>query len=223
MTKRAVYVFRTGLITYSKGLELQKLVSKQLNNSDANKFKNTLILTEHKPVYTVGIRNNTYTPEDEALLRNLGAEFYKTNRGGLITFHGPGQLVVYPILNLKQFKPSIRWYVCQLEKTIIDLCARLGVIATTTTDTGVWVNNNKICAMGIHASRYITTHGLALNCDTDLKWFEHIVPCGLTGRGVTSLSNELKRSFTVAQTIPLFLDSFHNIFDCEILEMSSSE
>lgn len=82
-----------------------------------------------------------------------GAEFYKSNRGGLITFHGPGQLVVYPIINLKNFTPSIKWYVCHIEKTIIRLCKHLGIEAATTSDTGVWIGDEKICAIGLHASR----------------------------------------------------------------------
>lgn len=223
MSRRVVYYLRTGLIAYSEGLELQKQFAKQLTDESKNRFKNALILMEHRPVYTVGIRDKEYTCKDESTLRNLGADFYRTNRGGLITFHGPGQLVAYPILNLKLFKPSIRWYVCHLEKAIVDLCAELDISATNTTDTGVWVKNKKICAMGIHASRYITTHGLALNCDIDLKWFEYIVPCGLKNKGVTSLSNELKRPFNVTQTVPIFLNSFQKIFDCELVEISSNE
>ncbi|CAG9772945.1 unnamed protein product [Ceutorhynchus assimilis] len=153
----------------------------------------------------------------------VGAEFYKTNRGGLITFHGPGQLVVYPILNLKHFKPSIKWYVCHLEKTIIHLCQKYGLTGETSPHTGVWIGDNKICAIGIHGSRFITTHGLALNCNTDLGWFDHIVPCGIEGRGVTSLSKELKRNVSIDEVIPEFVDSFCTIFECESLDIDREE
>lgn len=185
MLKPTVHVLRAGLTTYQQGLNLQKLLISQLTEKTENEFKNYIILTEHKPVYTIGIRTKDYTIEDEEHLKKLGADFYRTNRGGLITFHGPGQLIAYPILNLKQFKPSVRWYVCHLEKTIISLCKELGLEAGATEDTGVWIGNDKICAIGIHAKRYVTSHGIALNCNVDLKWYDHIVPCGLIGKGVT--------------------------------------
>lgn len=224
MSLPLVNILRTGKIRYSNSLSLQKHISSAFNeNNNQNKFKNVLILTEHDPVYTIGIRTKDYTIEDENNLRNLGAEFFKTNRGGLITFHGPGQLVAYPILNLKEFQPSIRWYVCHLEKTIIDLCAKLNLTAKTTSDTGIWIDNRKICSIGVHGKRYITTHGLALNCNIDLKWFDHIVPCGLVGKKVTSLTQELQRSISIEETEPLFLDSFKTVFNCNLVELSHNE
>lgn len=219
---RLVHVLKAGQLNYSESLKLQKSISNRLIQGDA-KFKNILILTEHHPVYTIGIRTKNYSIDDEEKLRNLGAEFYKTNRGGLITFHGPGQLVAYPIINLKNFEPSVRWYVCHIEKTVIDLCKKYGIKAQTTEDTGVWVDNRKICAIGIHASRYITTHGLAFNCNIDLSWFNHIVPCGLEGKEVTSLSKELFQNVTIDDTTPEFLDSFQDIFKCSTEIISASE
>lgn len=219
---RLVHVLKAGQLNYSESLKLQKSISNRLIQGDA-KFKNILILTEHHPVYTIGIRTKNYSIDDEEKLRNLGAEFYKTNRGGLITFHGPGQLVAYPIINLKNFEPSVRWYVCHIEKTVIDLCKKYGIKAQTTEDTGVWVDNRKICAIGIHASRYITTHGLAFNCNIDLSWFDHIVPCGLEGKEVTSLSKELFQNVTIDDTTPEFLDSFQDIFKCSTEIISASE
>lgn len=223
MVRPVVHILRAGLTSYTQGLNLQKYIASKFNDASPDQFRNVLILTEHRPVYTIGIRTKDYTIDDEQHLRQLGAEFHRTNRGGLITFHGPGQLVAYPILNLKQFTPSVRWYVCHLEKTIISLCAELGLSAKTTPDTGVWIKNRKICAMGIHGKRYITTHGLALNCDNDLTWFEHIVPCGLTGKGVTSLSVELNKPVSVAQTIPLLLAHFGKTFDCNVVECTTDE
>lgn len=220
---RIVHVLRTGIINYAQGLNLQKHIAKQFSDNNEAQFKNVLILTEHHPVYTIGIRTKGYSIEDEQRLQRLGAQFFRTNRGGLITFHGPGQLVAYPIINLKHFQPSMRWYVCHLEKTIIDVCAQLALKAETSPDTGVWIGNNKICALGVHGSRFITTHGLALNCDTDLKWFEHIVPCGIVGKGVTSLTNELGRRIEIAQVIPLLLDSFSQFFNCKLVECTPTE
>lgn len=223
MTHRVVHILRSGTINYGQGINLQRYIAKQYSDAKDTQFKNVLILTEHRPVYTIGIRTKGYTQDDEEFLRKMGAEFHRTNRGGLITFHGPGQLVAYPIINLKHFKPSMRWYVCHLEKTIIELCAKLGLAACTSPDTGVWIGNNKICALGVHGSRFITTHGLALNCNTDLKWFEHIVPCGIIGKGVTSLTKEMNRNFSINEAIPLLLDSFAHNFDCKLIECSGDE
>lgn len=215
---RVVHVLRTGKLSYQKSLNLQKTVSSIVLNDQTGSLPNALILTEHDPVYTVGIWTKSYGPEEEQRLKMLGADFFRTNRGGLITFHGPGQLVAYPVLNLKNFQPSVRWYVCHIEKTVIDLCRRYGIRAGTTQDTGVWVEDRKICAIGIHASRYVTTHGLALNCNNDLKWFEHIVPCGIEGKGVTSLSRELNREMGISDVTPTFLDSFQDILECDLVE-----
>lgn len=218
---RLVHVMKTGILNYGESLKLQKYIASKILQGDT-KFKNVVILTEHNPAYTIGIRTKNYSIDEEEKLKQLGAEFYRTNRGGLITFHGPGQLVAYPIINLKNFEPSVRWYVCHIEKTIIDLCRKYGIEAKTTEDTGVWIDNRKICAIGIHASRYITTHGLALNCNVDLSWFDHIVPCGLEGKEVTSLSKELSKIITGADVIPEFVASFQDVFNCstEIIDSS---
>lgn len=223
MAHRTIHILRAGRISYAQGLNLQQYIAKQSTGNDGAHFKNVLVLTEHQPVYTIGIRTKDYTQADEQRLQSLGAEFYRANRGGLITFHGPGQLVAYPIINLNHFKPSMRWYVCHLEKSIIDLCAQLGLQANTSPHTGVWIGNNKICAMGVHGSRYITTHGLALNCNTDLKWFEHIVPCGIAGKGVTSLSKELNSDISPDDAVPLLLDSLKKMFECNLIECSDDE
>lgn len=223
MTSRLVHILNTGRLNYGESLKLQKSISNRLLQGDI-KYKNVIILTEHDPVYTIGIRTRNYTIDDEENLKKLGAEFYRTNRGGLITFHGPGQLVAYPIINLKNFEPSVRWYVCHIEKTVIDLCRKHGIVAKTTEDTGVWVEHRKICAIGIHASRYVTTHGLALNCNINLEWFSHIVPCGLEGKEVTSLSKELRKNISVEDTTPEFISSFQDVFKCptEIIEPSEA-
>lgn len=223
MSRPTVHILRAGLTTYQQGLRLQQLFTSRFNEKTENEFESFLILTEHKPVYTIGIRTKDYTIDDEEKLRKLGADFFRTNRGGLITFHGPGQIVAYPILNLKQFKPSVRWYVCHLEKTIISLCDELGLRATTSQDTGVWIGNEKICAMGIHAKRYITSHGLALNCDVDLSWFDHIVPCGLPGKGVTSLSKQLGKRISFESAAPLMLSHFERTFNCNVKNCSANE
>ncbi|XP_057331830.1 putative lipoyltransferase 2, mitochondrial [Microplitis mediator] len=215
MESRIVKLIWAGRMGYKAGLYLQKTLVDNHHNSNQ---ENTLVLIEHDPVYTIGIRDKNYTPEDIKKLEATGAEFFKTNRGGLITFHGPGQLVAYPILNLKQFKPSVKWYVDQIEKTVIRLCAEMGIKAETSPHTGVWVDDKKICAIGIHGSRFITSHGLALNCNTDLSWFEHIVPCGIEGKGVTSLSDQLRTEVTIDDIVPIFKNSFQDQFKCALVD-----
>ncbi|XP_019967586.2 octanoyl-[acyl-carrier-protein]:protein N-octanoyltransferase LIPT2, mitochondrial [Paralichthys olivaceus] len=214
-----VEVVRLGLVAYQEALRLQQVYKKRHESSPAH----TLLLCQHPPVYTTGIRHKPYPAPLLDQLCLLGADVHRTNRGGLITFHGPGQLVCYPVLNLGSFKKSVRWYVCQLEKTIISVCSRFGVEASTSPHTGVWVDDNKICAVGIHCGRYITSHGLALNCNTDMSWFSHIVPCGIEGKGVTSLSAELQRDVSVEETIPHLLEAFRDQFNCQLTHAQTEE
>uniref|UniRef100_A0A8W8IXQ0 Octanoyl-[acyl-carrier-protein]:protein N-octanoyltransferase LIPT2, mitochondrial n=1 Tax=Magallana gigas TaxID=29159 RepID=A0A8W8IXQ0_MAGGI len=176
----------------------------------------TLLLVEHDPVYTVGIRSKNYDEETEKKLLATGADFVRTDRGGLITYHGPGQLVAYPIINLKHFKSSMKWYVCALEKTMIDTCRKFGLMANADQETGVWIEDRKIGAIGIHGSRFITTHGISLNCNTDLDRYKHIVPCGIEDKGVTSLTEELEEEVKVQDAIWPFLESFKKQFDCDL-------
>lgn len=233
---RIVHVLRAGRLTYSAALRLQQSLARRCfeltqphPTPPTQSTANVLLLTEHPPVYTVGLRAGDYTAADERRLRQLGADYQRTNRGGLITFHGPGQLVAYPILQLKHFRPSVRWYVCALERTIIDMCGGGGgaggwrLAARQSADTGVWVGERKLCAIGVHASRYVTTHGLALNCDVDLRWFGHVVPCGLIGKGVTSLSEELGREVGVDEATGAFLRSFARVFECEVQELDAEQ
>lgn len=212
-------VVRLGLVSYQEGLRLQQLYVDRHRSSPAH----ALLLCQHSPVYTTGIRHKPNPGPLLDQLRLLGADVHRANRGGLITFHGPGQLVCYPVLNLGSFKKSVRWYVGQLEKTVISLCSRFGVEAATSPHTGVWVGDNKICAIGIHCGRYVTSHGLALNCNTDLSWFGHIVPCGIEGKGVTSLSRELRRDVSVEETVPHLLDAFGEQFSCRLTEGGTPE
>ncbi|XP_053601531.1 octanoyl-[acyl-carrier-protein]:protein N-octanoyltransferase LIPT2, mitochondrial [Plodia interpunctella] len=212
-----VKVWKLGLMSYDTALKIQlSIARKHLDSMTKGLEENydTLLLVEHKPVYTVGIRDET--PKDEILrLRSLGAEFKKTNRGGLITFHGPGQLVAYPVINLKHFKTSVKWYVNNLEETVIKICEQLGIKANRSLHTGVWVDDSKIASIGIHASRYVTTHGVSINCDNDLSWFDHIDPCGIDDMGVTSIAKETGAEFNTEKAIPLFLKTFGNVFDCK--------
>ncbi|XP_017768144.1 PREDICTED: putative lipoyltransferase 2, mitochondrial [Nicrophorus vespilloides] len=223
MAGRVVKVWRLGRINYGDAQKVQTALAQLHHSSPNDDTLNSMLLLEHTPVYTVGIRRKDYTEDEAERLRATGADFYETNRGGLITFHGPGQLVAYPIINLRQFKESMRWYVCHIEKTIIDLCRKFSLDASTSPHTGVWIGDNKVCAIGVHGSRFITTHGLALNCNVDLNWFNNIVPCGIIDKGVTSLSKEANVDISVESVIPKFLDSFSDIFRCSFVEFREEQ
>ncbi|XP_055479569.1 putative lipoyltransferase 2, mitochondrial [Psammomys obesus] len=175
------------------------------------------------PVYTGGLRGGL-TPEETTRLRALGAEVRSTGRGGLATFHGPGQLLCHPVLDLRRLGLRLRTHVAALEACAVRLCELRGLRGARARPppyTGVWLGERKICAIGVRCGRHITSHGLALNCCTDLTWFEHIVPCGLVGAGVTSLSEELQRLVTVDEVMPSFLVAFRETFKCELISEDS--
>lgn len=168
-------------------------------------ISNSLLLVEHEPVYTVGLRAQQYDQSYVVKLKsrlaehNLEADFVYTNRGGLITFHGPGQLVAYPIIYLGDFpktipNKSVKEYVKKLEDTIIEALAQagLGGAHTVREYPGVWVGNGerKVAFVGITCKRYVTMHGISINCDCELSWFDHIVSCGIEDRLITSVRNE---------------------------------
>ncbi|MFT4031785.1 MAG: lipoyl(octanoyl) transferase LipB [Siphonobacter sp.] len=160
---------------------------------------NYLFFVQHPHVYTLGKSGKPeHLLEDEEGLKALGAQYFKINRGGDITYHGPGQLVGYPVFDLENFKADIHWYMRTLEEAVIRTCADYGIEAGRIPGlTGVWIdyieqkNPRKICAMGVKASRWVTMHGFALNINTDLSYFDHIVPCGIQGKDVTSIAHEV--------------------------------
>jgi lipoyl(octanoyl) transferase len=184
-------VYSLGIADYARAWELQRTIADELRRGERN---DTLLLVEHPSVFTTGRAGN------EANLRlspdrlaELGASFYHSDRGGDSTFHGPGQLVAYPILNLRENRRQVVWYVRTLEQVVIDTLANFGVAATTIRGrTGVWLDNRrKICAIGVRVAGGVTTHGFALNVTTDLSWFDYIVPCGLPDAVPASLREEL--------------------------------
>ncbi|CAG9828960.1 unnamed protein product [Diabrotica balteata] len=221
MGRQLVKLLQVGKIKYGSGLHLQQHFVQLHKTTTEN--QNTLIIVEHPHVYTTGIRDSKYSQSEEEKLKQKGAEFYRTNRGGLITYHGPGQLVAYPILNLHNFSPRIHWYIDKIEKTILNLCNKFKLEAELLGDRGVWIKDKKICSVGLHGSRYITSHGFALNCNPDLSWFDHIVPCGIEGKGVTSLSQELGREVTIAETLPVLLESFKEVFEVDLIDYPEEE
>lgn len=161
-------------------------------------YVNRIVLCEHPHVYTLGRSGKEGNMLlDEGQLRAVGAELYHIDRGGDITYHGPGQLVCYPILDLEAFSLGLKEYVHLLEEAVIRVCASYGIVAGRVDKaTGVWIEGDtrqarKICAIGVRSSHYVTMHGLALNVNTDLRYFSYIHPCGFVDKGVTSLQKEL--------------------------------
>ena len=197
-----------GRINYKEAWDFQENIfsgvlnskSENRNRSDDNQVRTTdyLLFAEHNPVYTIGKSGDMKNLlANKNQLEDLGIEFFKINRGGDITYHGPGQLVGYPILNLDHFFTDIHRYLRTLEDVIIDTLFDYGLKGGRISgETGVWLDSEtpfarKICAMGVRASRWVTMHGWAFNINTDLKYFQHIIPCGITDKSVTSLNIEL--------------------------------
>lgn len=183
---------------------------------------NELLFVEHPLVYTLGKtghEENVLISDEEREER--GIEYFHINRGGDITFHGPGQIVGYPILDLEQFKPDLGWYLRSLEQVIIDTVAEYGIDAGRSSgETGVWIepgHTRKICAMGIRCSRWVTMHGFALNVNTDLDYFNFIVPCGIQGKGATSIEKEVGHTVDMEEVKSKLRKHFERIFDAEIV------
>ena len=178
-----------GLVPYAEALELQRSLA---DDRIAGRIPDTLLLLEHPPVITLGRgTKDASLPIDPAALKRRGIDVYEIERGGDVTYHGPGQLVGYPIIDLQQHKPDLHWYLRQLEATLIGALARFAIAAERREGyTGVWTSGRKIASIGIHVRQWVTWHGFALNVTTDLSPFELIVPCGIQGVEMTSVANE---------------------------------
>jgi lipoyl(octanoyl) transferase len=191
---------------------------------------NYLLFVEHPPVYTLGKSGNlenVLINEDER--RQQGIEFFHTNRGGDITFHGPEQIVGYPILDLEKFYTDIGRYLRELEEVIILTLAEYGITAGRSPgETGVWIDaaikgkERKICAMGVRCSRWVTMHGFALNVNTDLNYFNHIIPCGIQNKKVTSIKQELGKTVDMEEVKEKLKRNFSRVFNTEIVPGQNS-
>ncbi|XP_026414609.1 octanoyltransferase LIP2, mitochondrial-like [Papaver somniferum] len=189
---RSLEVLKMGSVNYLDALKLQE---KLVSDRKLGKISDTILSLQHPPTYTLGKRrtdHNLLVSKDE--LQSMGAELHYTERGGDITFHGPHQAILYPIISLKDIGFGARKYVENLELTMIELASLYGVKARVGSkcETGVWVGEKKIGAIGVRISSGVTSHGLAFNIDPDLNYFKHIVPCGIANKGVTSLRRETK-------------------------------
>ena len=199
-----------------------------INNEDAaeSHTPDYLLYAEHPPVYTLGKSGKQqHLLISEDLRREKGIEYFHINRGGDITFHGPQQLVGYPILDLDTFKPDLGWYLRSLEEVIILTLKEYGLQSERSAgETGVWLDagikgkERKICAMGIRCSRWVTMHGFALNVNTDLDFFNYIIPCGIMNKQVTSMQKELGYAVEMSEVKDVLRRKFEEVFEVEVKE-----
>lgn len=228
---KSVILHDLGLMNYGKAWDYQENIFahtiqiKMANREATQNFtptENHLIFCEHPHVYTLG---KSGKPENllvnQQQLEEIQATYYKINRGGDITYHGPGQLVGYPILDLDNFFTDIHKYLRLLEETIIRTCAAYHITAERYEGyTGVWIDAKlpqarKICAMGVRCSRWVTMHGFAFNVNTDLNYFKYIVPCGIDDKAVTSLEKELGHKVNFNEVKEIYLKHFYEVFEIE--------
>ncbi len=201
----------------------QKLFNQKQPEPERIETRGYLLFVEHPSVYTLGKSGEAHNLFlNSAQLAEKHASFYKTNRGGDITFHGPGQLVGYPILDLENFEMGLRQYIYSLEETIILALAQYGITSSRDPEaTGVWLESGmpsarKICAIGVKSSRHVTMHGFALNVNTDLDYFRYINPCGFIDRGVTSMEKELGSKVDFEEVKKTVLSCFLSVFDANV-------
>jgi len=190
---RLLQVRRLGLVPYADGLELQRRL---VEDRKADRIPDTLLLLQHPHVLTIGVKKDgrSHILASPDRLTSLGVDVFETGRGGDVTYHGPGQIVGYPILDLKPDRCDVHRYVRDLEEVLIRTASEYGVDASRVDGlTGVWVGREKLAAIGVRIARWVTSHGFAFNVTTDLSYFDLIVPCGIADRGVTSLERLLGR------------------------------
>jgi len=202
-----IFVQNIGRKSYKAVWDLQKEMQQQRIKGEID---DTLILVEHDPVYTLGKNAN----EDHLLQsRDESIDVFNIERGGDITFHGPGQLVVYPILDLSNYKKSVSWYMRTLEQVLIDTLIEFKITAQRNDGlTGVWVGNEKIAALGVRISRWVTMHGFALNVNPDLSFYDGIIPCGIFDHGVTSMEQLLGKTQNNDNVKNMVIEKFNKYF-----------
>ena len=207
------------MVAYADGLELQKELVEQRKTGE---IPDQLLLLEHPPVITLGVRTRNdrshvlATPET---LEEAGVEVFESGRGGDVTYHGPGQLVGYPILDLKPDRCDVHRYVRDLEEVLIRAVAGFGIVSHRLPGlTGTWVGNEKLAAIGVRIARWVTSHGFALNVSTNLEHFGLLVPCGITGKGVTSMDILSRKPTGMTDVESAVVDAFCVVFDRQLLQ-----
>ena len=220
---RELAVRRLGTVTYADGLALQQTL---VEDRRADRIPDTLVLLEHPHVLTLGVKRDAaraHVVASPDVLQARGVDVYEAGRGGDITYHGPGQLVAYPILDLRPDRQDVHRYVRDLEEVMIRLSAGYGLAAGRIAGlSGTWIGDRKIGAVGIRISRWITSHGIAFNVTTDLSYFDLIVPCGIADKSVTSLARELGREVAMSEVEDRFAKRFAEVFGCELVESTGS-
>jgi len=217
---KPLHVRRLGRVPYAEGVALQQRLVEERRRGE---IPDTLLLLEHPHVITLGVkvhhdRSHVVASADE--LARRGVEVHESGRGGDVTYHGPGQLVGYPIFDLSPDRQDLHRYVRDIEEALIQALARFGVTAGRIPGlTGVWVGDDKVAAIGVRISRWITSHGFALNVGTDLDYFGLIVPCGITDHGVTSLSRLLGRPMAVDEVEEPVIQGFTGVFGLEAISV----
>lgn len=215
-----LYICKLGRVDYAEALAMQE---RMLELRQRNVVEDVLLLVEHPPVLTLGVRGdraNILIPEE--FLRASGVSIYKVGRGGDVTYHGPGQIVGYPIIDLKGIGRDIKKFVWNVEEVFIQLLReQFGIKAEREEKkyTGVWVGNEKITAIGIAVKQWVTMHGFAFNVNTDLAHFQWINPCGLTDRGVTSLQKQLGQTLDFERMNDMVAEYFVKVFGMEAVEV----
>jgi lipoyl(octanoyl) transferase len=210
---RAIEVRRLGTMGYADALALQQTLVEERR---AGRVPDLLLLVEHPHVLTLGVRTDagrTHVLAAPDVLRARGVEIHETGRGGDVTYHGPGQIVGYPIVDLNPDRRDVHRYVRNLEEVLIRAAADYGITAGRIDGlTGVWVNGEKLAAIGVRIARWVTSHGFALNVTTDLEYFKLIVPCGIADRGVTSLTRLLGREVPREEVEQRIVTRFSEVF-----------
>ncbi len=222
MTARDCVVLWLELIDFSQALELQMMIC---DSKKRGFSKDVLLLLEHPPTITMGRSGNqNHLLIDRRELASKGVDYWNIDRGGDITFHGPGQLVGYPILELQSGEKDVHGYMRKLEESLIRLLAVYEIEGLRDNQfTGVWTREGKIGAMGVHISRWITRHGFALNVNTDLSYYNLIVPCGIVGRGVASMKKLLSRKVEMPEVVDHYIREFGFVFDRRMIGISQWE
>jgi lipoyl(octanoyl) transferase len=211
---RELAVRRLGTLAYADGLALQQSLVEERR---ADRIPDTLLLLQHPHVLTLGVKRDaarSHVVASPELLEARGVDVFEAGRGGDITYHGPGQLVAYPVLDLRPDRQDVHRYVRDLEEVMIRVCADYGLTAGRIAGlSGTWIGDAKVGAVGIRISRWITSHGIALNVTTDLSYFDLIVPCGIADKSVTSLARELGRDVAMSEVEDRFAARFAEVFD----------
>ena len=216
MSDRELWLVDCGTQPYGEMLELQRSVARARIGGEID--QDVLLLVEHPPVITLGRSSkDAHLLANPDQLRARGVDVFEVERGGDVTFHGPGQLVGYPIIDLKRHRQDLHWYLRQVEELLIRALAKFGIEGERVAQrTGVWTRGKKVASIGVHAREWVTWHGFALNVSTELSYFDLIVPCGIPDVQMTSLQRELGTAVSARDTSAIVAQSAANVFDLEL-------